>query len=208
MKRWLLIAGGLLLALLVAAACARATTPPVTVTASQGLGAKPIRTLAILPSALAAGGSEASSGARETVTELVAQAASREGPWRIVEPESVALLLRQSTPPRGQAARAAWVAEKLGADATLTAEVHRFRERVGSDYGASEPASVGLTLLLVAAGADAPMWQAEYSFTQLPLSYNLWNVWGVLRGGPKWLTAGELARIGIDEAVSRLVAVL
>jgi hypothetical protein len=77
---------------------------------------------------------------------------------------------------------------------------------VGSDYGVSEAASVALELALVPRGGGEPVWRAEYSFTQEPLTYNLWNLWGVLRGGPRWLTAAELARIGVDEAVSRLAS--
>ena len=65
---------------------------------------------------------------------------------------------------------------------------------------------MSLQLLLVRAGRKDASWKADYTFTQEPLAYNLLNFWGVLRAGPKWLTAEDLARIGVDEAVNRLAA--
>ena len=49
-------------------------------------------------------------------------------------------------------------------------------------------------------------WRADYTQTQEPLAYNLFKLWAVQRGGAKWLTADELAKIGVDEAVKELAA--
>lgn len=190
----------LLVGLLMLAACTRATTPPVEIAQDPAIGAIPIRTVAIVPAI--ATGSELAPGATDAVTELLASAAARAGIWRLVEPSA----LRVTAPKEGEsaAARAGDVAAKAKADAGLTAEITRFRERIGGDLGVSEPASVALRLFLVPAGRAQAAWRADYAFTQEPLAYNLWNFWQVQRGGVKWLTAAEIAKIGIDEAIGRL----
>jgi hypothetical protein len=190
----------LLLALALLAACSRATTPPVEIAQDPAIGSMPIRTVAIVPATAA--GSEIAPGAAAAVTELLTSAASRAGVWGLTEPSA----LRVSAAKEGEsvAAYAGDVAAKAKVDAALTVELARFRERVGGDFGVSEPASVALRILLVPAGRKEPVWRASYSFTQEPLSYNLWNFWQVQRGGVKWLTAAEIARIGIDEAIGRL----
>jgi hypothetical protein len=107
---------------------------------------------------------------------------------------------RRSTRSRQTASRAA------RADGTLAATIAVYRERVGSAYGVTEPASVSIQFLLVPAGEKQPAWRADYTVTQEPLAYNLWSLWGVVRAGPKWLATDDLARIGIDEVVRRLAA--
>ena len=187
-------------ALVMLAACSRATTPPVEIAQDPAIGSMPIRTVAIVPATAA--GSEIAPGAATTVTELLMSAASRAGVWGVAEPTAV----RAGAPKEGEsvAAYAGGVAAKTKADAALTVEIARFRERVGGDLGVAAAASVALRILLVPAGRKEPVWRASYSFTQEPLSYNLWNFWQVQRGGVKWLTAAEIAKIGIDEAIGRL----
>jgi hypothetical protein len=190
----------LVLALVMLASCTRATTPPVDIVQDPTIGTIPIRTVAIVP--VVATGSEVAPGGAESVTELLTSAAARAGVWGLAEPSA----LRVTAPKEGEsiAARAGGIAAKAKTDAALTAEVRRFRERVGGDFGVSEPASVALRILLVPAGRAEPVWRADYAFTQEPLTYNLWNFWQVQRGGVKWLTAAEIAKIGIDEAIGRL----
>jgi hypothetical protein len=88
----------------------------------------------------------------------------------------------------------------------VTATIAVYRERFGTAYGVAEPSSVSLQVLLVRAGQKQAAWSADYTQTQEPLAYNLWNFWGFLRGGPRWLAADDLARIGVDEAVKELAA--
>ncbi len=104
------------------------------------------------------------------------------------------------------AARAGELAAMLHIDAALTATIAMYDERVGSAYGVTEAASVSLLVVLVRAGQKQAAWSADYTQTQEPFAYNLWKLWGFLLGGPKWLTADELARIGVDEAVKELAA--
>ena len=191
-----------ILLLLLAVGCSRAVTPPVKISAKQDVGV--LRTLAVMP-AIASPTMIGDPAAPEVVSKLVFEAASRQTAWSVVDPAKTRAAL-EKIPADSPEVRAGALASKVRTDAALTATISTYRERVGSAYGVSEPASVSLQLLLVRAGRKDPSWKADYTFTQEPLAYNLLNFWGVLRAGPKWLTAEDLARIGVDEAVNRLAA--
>jgi hypothetical protein len=188
------------------ASCTRATTPPVEVRTAPEFATSvgKIAVVGIAPSVAASETSEVDERGLASVTAVVASSASRIGSWRVVPPEDIAVVADAASNDSG-AARAGRIATAAKADAVLVAEVTRFHERVGGNLGVSEPASVALRLMLVPAGASAPIWTADYAHTQQPLTYNLWNFWQVERGGVKWLTASEIARIGVDEALGRLV---
>jgi hypothetical protein len=186
-----------------AVGCSRATTPPVTVSAKASLA--PIHKLAVMPvGASAATTGSAAARAPAAVSEMLLKAASREAVWTTVDPDAVGAALDAIKTTDSTVVKAGELAARLGADATLTATVARYEERQGGDYGVSEPASVSIQVLVVGAGQKQPEWKADYAITQEPLAYNLWNFWGFVRGGAKWLTVNELARIGIEEAVRRL----
>jgi hypothetical protein len=191
-------------AVLLVAGCSRAITPPLTVKAARDLG--PVRSLVVVPaSASSTMRGDGAAQASEAVSRMLTSAASRETQWRLVSAE------RDTAVPgklaaEGPEARAGELAAELHAEAAVTATIAVYRERVGTAYGVSEPASISLQVLLVRAGQKQAAWRADYTQTQEPLTYNLWNLWGFVRGGPKWLAADDLARIGIDEAVKELAA--
>ena len=190
-------------ALVVTLGCSRAMTPPVTVKAAQEIG--PIRKLAVVPAIAApAMTGDAAAQAPAAVSRMLDDAASRQGAWSLVDGSAVRTALGR-LPADSPEARAGAVAQRVGADAALTATIATYRERVGSAYGVTEPAAVSIQMFVVRAGQKHPVWTADYTFTQEPLTYNLLNLWGV-RGGPKWHTADELAQFGVDEAVRRLAA--
>ena len=191
----------MLLSMAMTVMCTRAITPPVEVFARPGLGREPIARIVVAlaePDRHAEGIPPAD---LEMVSELVIDSLVATGRWA-VEPEPADF----SGGTEGIGRRASVGAVAASAQAAMAIEISRIVHRVGGDYGIRKPASVAFWLFLVPAGEDEAVWRARYSFTQQPLSQNLWNLWGVLRGGPKWLTARELAAIGIDEAVARLAA--
>jgi len=190
------------IALLLLAGCSRAITPPVKVTARQDLGV--VHVLAVMP-AVPAPAMIGEASAPDAVTRLLYAAVQHQPVWSVVDAAKARLAL-DKIPAASPEARAGTLAARVNADGALTATISTYRERVGSAYGVSEPASVSLQMLFVRARQQDAAWKAEYSITQEPLAYNLWNFWGVLRAGPKWMTAEELAKIGIDEAVERLAA--
>jgi hypothetical protein len=190
------------LGLLAAAGCSRALTPPVAVSARRDLPA--IRMLAVMPvSPSPSSGAIIPAEAPAIVTRMIVEASSRETVWSVVDAKNTQAALG-SIRADSLDNRAGALAVRLGADAALAATIGFYRERVGSAYGVSEPASVSIQFVLVLAGEKQPAWKADYTVTQEPLAYNLWNLWGVVRGGPGWLATDDLARIGVDEVVRRL----
>jgi hypothetical protein len=195
----------LFLLLVLTAGCVRAITPPLDVKATKDL--KSVRTLAVMPVQPSPGtAGDAAARAPNAVSRMLVDAASREPGWKVVSADRVATAVRTIPAAEPPESKAGALAGRVGADATLTATVATYKERVGSDYGVAEPASVSIQVLLVPAGQKQASWKADYTFTQVPLAYNLFNLWGFIRGGPRWLTADELAKIGVEEAVKRLAA--
>jgi hypothetical protein len=99
----------------------------------------------------------------------------------------------------GQLDRAVALGKALGAEAVLVGRVTRFRERVGTAYGASQGASVGVEMGLVSVAAGELVWQGEFEDTQEALSSNLFDWWMFWDAGPRWLTAAELAGLGVEQ---------
>lgn len=187
------------------AACSRATTPPVSVSETPAfrISGRNIRVVAIAPSMRAPDAKTVPNAALADVTAILESAATREHRWQVQPPAPRAARLVEGLDGEASAARAGRLAAAAGADAGLVCVIERWNERVGGDYGVSEPAAVTLEILLVPAGAAVPTWKAVWAYRQEPLTYNLWNLWATLRGGIHWLTASEIARIGIDEAMAR-----
>ena len=91
-----------------------------------------------------------------------------------------------------------------GSDFTLIGFVFRFEERVGSSVGVEKPASVGFDLHLFRQKDGVEVWRGRMDETQRPLSENLLKFGSFVRRKAQWLTAEELAGIGMDEALRRL----
>jgi hypothetical protein len=190
---------GLVLALLALAGCSRAVTPPLLVSSGADIGS--VRAVVVVPAAFdAEGATDVSANGAAAVGRMLKDAVAKEAAWRVVPGDAAFAKLAGAKAPEE---RAGALAKSVQADAAIGATVARYRERVGSAYGATEGASVSLQVFVVAAGATKAQWRATYAITQEPLAYNLWNLWGVIRGGPRWLTAEELSRIGVEEAVDR-----
>ncbi len=93
---------------------------------------------------------------------------------------------------------------KVKAEAVLAGTIFRWRERQGTSFGVSEPASVSLGLYLIDAKDGAIRWQAFFEETQRSLSENLLQAGAFLKRGGRWLTAAELSRSGIIQLLDRL----
>ena len=184
--------------------CSRAVTPPLTVRAVRDLA--PVHSLVVLPaSASPTITGDAAAQAPEAISRMLRAAAARETQWTLASAQSEAAAQSRLAADSPEA-RAGEIAALLHVDATLTATIATYRERVGSAFGVTEPASVSLQVLLVLAGQKQAAWRADFTQTQEPLAYNLLNFWTFKRGGARWLTVDELATIGVDEAVKRLAA--
>jgi hypothetical protein len=101
-------------------------------------------------------------------------------------------------------ARAVALGKEVSADAVIFGTVSRFRERVGTELGATGPASVSFDLGLVDVASGKVLWQGRFSKTQEPLSSNLFNFWMFWRAGPHWFSARELAGLGVEDLLEEM----
>lgn len=100
--------------------------------------------------------------------------------------------------------RASALGKAVNADGVLYGEVWRFRDRLGSEYGARFPASVAFRLALLEVASGKTVWQGEFDQTQQPLSENLLDWWMFWRVGPRWFTGAELSQLGVEQLLEDL----
>jgi hypothetical protein len=108
----------------------------------------------------------------------------------------------------GQLARAVALGKAVGADAVVVGRVTRFAPRVGTAYGASQGASVAFELGLVAVASGEEIWRGAFDETQEALASNIFDFWMFWRSGPQWLTANELAGLGVEDLWPQLTGAI
>jgi hypothetical protein len=94
--------------------------------------------------------------------------------------------------------------KELGSNFVSIGFVFRFEERIGSSVGVERPASIGFDLHLIRLKDGAEVWRGRMDETQGPLSENLFKIGSFFRRKAHWLTAEELASVGMDEVLRRL----
>ena len=95
------------------------------------------------------------------------------------------------------------LSQRHDADGVLVGFIYAFRERVGTGYSVDTPASVTFDLYLLEAETGRVLWKANYSHTQQPVSENVLDLETYVYGGIRWLTATELARLGLKKMFER-----
>ena len=93
------------------------------------------------------------------------------------------------------------IAKALSADAVLGGHVYRWRERQGTNYAASQPASVAFDIYLMTAADGMTLWKARFDKTQMSLSEDVLDLRTFFKAKGRWMTADELAEIGLSEFV-------
>jgi len=96
---------------------------------------------------------------------------------------------------------AAFATRKFGGTSIVVGEVLRYREREGGPSGAFAPASVAFTVTLYSAPEAERVWSARFDETQQSITENLVRARKYPGGGTRWLSAGELARWGIERSI-------
>jgi len=91
------------------------------------------------------------------------------------------------------------VGKELKADVVATGFVYRYRERVGYDYSAKRPASVAFEIHLISVSDGKTIWRGVYDRTQKSLMEDIFQASSFFKGGARWLTARQLAKLGVDE---------
>lgn len=93
--------------------------------------------------------------------------------------------------------------KSFSSDAVLFGYIYRWRERIGTKYGVSSPASVTFDLHLISTDSGSILWKGSFNKTQVSLTENLLDLSIFIKSGGKWLTARELAQIGLEKLISR-----
>lgn len=138
------------------------------------------------------------------VTAAVYGELSSSSKFRLVPDLAVAQALRRIKPSGDLATRAVALGKDVAADAVLFGTVSRYVEREGSEFGARRPAAVAFALQLVSSRSGKILWSGNFDQAQQALSSNLGNWWQFWRGGPRWFTAQEFTRIGVEHVLKEL----
>ena len=94
--------------------------------------------------------------------------------------------------PRTSLAAAKAAAEKVGCNATLETNLSRYKERLGGEYTAKEPAAVGFSYRLLALPEGTVLCRGSFDEEQEPLMNNLLKFRQSAENGFKWVTAERL----------------
>jgi hypothetical protein len=151
---------------------------------------------------------ELESEAERVVTAAVYGVLSSSYEWRFVPDLTVTDAMRGISPLDSPAKRALALGKAVSADAVIFGSVWRYIERQGTAYGADRGASVAFTLRLLLVSSGEVVWEETYDKTQEALSSNLLD-WALFwEEGPRWLSAAELAHVGVDDMIENLRAAL
>ncbi|MGE5302977.1 MAG: hypothetical protein ACM3TN_06585 [Alphaproteobacteria bacterium] len=127
--------------------------------------------------------------------------------WQIISDREVAEV-GQTLGSLSEGERLRRLGELVYADAVVTAQVRRYRERIGNEVGAKSPASVAFVLDLVDVRRGDVVWSARFDETQKPLSENIFAIGDISQRGIRWLRADQLMLEGVKKAVNQLHQVL
>jgi hypothetical protein len=146
-------------------------------------------------------------GVQRTLTRLLNQKMEAVGTFSVlpsVQVEEAFSLLDKRALEERPLATFIQLGKRLESDYIFIGFVFRFEERVGSSIGVEKPASVGYDLHLIRLRDGRTVWTGKFNETQRPLSENILNLGSFLRRKASWLTAEELASVGMDEALMKL----
>jgi hypothetical protein len=124
--------------------------------------------------------------------------------WRFVPDLTVAQALTTLDTRAPVATQAAALGKAVGATAVLCGTVTRYRQREGSAYGVTRPASVAFDMQLVSVASGKVLWTGRFDETQEPLASNLLDWWQFWEVGPRWMTAEELTHLGVERLLDDL----
>ena len=92
----------------------------------------------------------------------------------------------------------------LGADAVMGGFIYRFKNRIGTDYGVDDAASVAFGLHLIRVSDGRIQWSGRVDETQQPLSNNLFKLKKFLSRGGRWVTSREMAQGELKSLIAEM----
>jgi hypothetical protein len=145
-------------------------------------------------------------GAAQSLSAQIYSQAELAGGWEVVPEEDVTGAMQKLPPTtRGNLdANALALAREVSADAVLYGTVHKYEDRVGYSYAASQPASVAFTLFFADLNSKQIIWRAQFAKTQESLSQNAFNIVSWLHNQGRWVRAVDIATQGVQEGVADL----
>jgi hypothetical protein len=127
--------------------------------------------------------------------------------WQIISQREIEEV-GQGLGPVSEAERLQRLGELVYADAVVTAQLRRYRERIGNEAGAKSPASVAFVVDLVDVRRGDIVWSGRFDETQKALSENIFALGDVSQRGLRWLSADQLMLEGVKKAINQLHQVL
>ncbi len=99
-------------------------------------------------------------------------------------------------------AQARKIGNFLSCNGVLEITLWRYKDRVGGQYTAKEPASVSFTYRLVESNSGTMLCQGRFDEVQKSVMENLYNFSTAVQRGFTWVTAEELLREGVKEKLA------
>ncbi|MBI4775284.1 MAG: hypothetical protein HY788_14130 [Deltaproteobacteria bacterium] len=93
------------------------------------------------------------------------------------------------------------IAESTGAEVALLCHLFAFEDKKGTAYGVEFPAYVAFDLALLRLADSSVLWRGSFVRRQKDLSRNIFDVGEFVKAGGRWLTASQLAALGLDEVM-------
>lgn len=140
-----------------------------------------------------------------TLTRLVLTALKKRFRTHLVQPEVVdagfaGIRIRGALDTPRTLARQ--LGRSISADLMIIGVVWRYRHRDPMEGVPKIPASVAFAIYLVDVQTGRRLWRGIYNGTQAFATQNILNISKQLKMGARWLTAAELAELGVREALS------
>lgn len=95
------------------------------------------------------------------------------------------------------------IGKAFNAQFVLIGYLYRWQERKGTEYSAKQPASVAFDLNLVQSETGDIIWKGSFDKTQQSLMENLFDFSFFFKGKGKWMTARQLAELGLSELIDQ-----
>jgi len=98
------------------------------------------------------------------------------------------------------------VGNDLNADGIVFGYVYRFRERQGTPYAATKPASVAFEIYFFRVSDGVLIWKGNFDRTQTSLMENVLQASDFVKGGGRWVSVKELSGGGMDNMMKNFPA--
>ena len=147
-------------------------------------------------------------GAENDLTRLLIDNVGDLKSYRLIPPGQaegmVALTSKNKFEEQDQRREVIQIGKQLGSDVVLIGHVYRFKDRIGSEYAAKAPASVGFDLNMVNTHNGTLIWSGHFDETQKALNENFFLINDFLKRRGQWVTAKQMASAALKELVEKM----